>query len=145
MRYAIVCLSVASLLLPAWPAAAAGQTHADSVLEGSTARLQLGSLPAPLAPLDPLGPTLNAPGQRFLTSAEFERKMGAAVGIVSIGVLREGAGVTGPQQSPALAMYTRPSTSFTAATLGYALTPHSAVTDMVSAARTEGLGAPDSL
>jgi hypothetical protein len=101
MRHAIVCLITGGLLLAVLPAAAVAQSASDSVLGASTARLQLGSLPAPLAPLDPLGPTLNAPGQRFLTSAEFERKLGAAVGIVSIGVLREAASVTGPQQSGA--------------------------------------------
>ncbi len=130
--------------------ALAGQAGAQQelpvpVLAGTAAHLQLGALPGALTPLDPLGPTLNAPRQRFLSSAQFERKMGDAVGTVSIGVLREVASAAGAQQSPALAMYNRPSTSFTAATLGYALTSRSAVTAMVSAARTEGLGAPDSL
>ncbi|MYM40054.1 hypothetical protein [Duganella qianjiadongensis] len=146
MDKAIVRLGMGCLmLLPVLPAAGAEAEAGDSRLAASRARLQLGRLPVPLAALDPLGPTLNAPAQRFLTSAEFERRLGAAVGTVSIGVLREAASVTGPQQSPALAMYNRPSTSFTAATLGYALTPHASVTAMVSAARTEGLGAPDSL
>lgn len=148
MRYAMVGLLGAGLLLVVVPVAGAGQRASDVVLGTAHARLQLGDLSAPLTPLDPLdplGPTLNAPRQRLLSSAEFERKLGAAVGTISIGVLREAANLTGPQQSPALAMYNRPSTSFTAATLGYALTPHSAVTAMLSAARTEGLGAPESL
>ncbi len=151
MEYLLARITRAGWPLAVSCMALAGQAAAQQqqlplpVLAGTSAQLQLGALPGSLTPLDPLGPTLNAPRQRFLSSAQFERKMGAAVGTVSIGVLREVASAAGAQQSPAMAMYHRPSTSFTAATLGYALTSRSAVTAMVSLARTEGLGAPDSL
>jgi hypothetical protein len=52
-------------------------------------RLHFGALPDNLALLDPLGPMLNEHSRRFLSSAEFEKKIGRAVGIVTIGILRE--------------------------------------------------------
>ena len=46
-------------------------------------RLHFGPLPDNLALLDPLGPLLNEHGKRFLSSAEFERKMGRGTGILT--------------------------------------------------------------
>lgn len=108
-------------------------------------RLHFGALPDNLTLLDPLGPMLNEHSKRFLTSADFEKKMGRAVGILTIGVLRETGSVLGSQQSPALAMNTRPTTTFTSLSLGYALSSRSALMLMASYGRTEGIGNPDSL
>ncbi|MQA20181.1 hypothetical protein GEV01_11740 [Rugamonas sp. FT103W] len=108
-------------------------------------RLHFGALPDNLTLLDPLGPMLNEHSKRFLTSADFEKKMGRAVGILTIGVLRETGSALGSQQSPALAMNTRPTTTFTSLSLGYALSSRSALMLMASYGRTEGIGNPDSL
>ena len=109
-------------------------------------RLHFGALPDNLSLLDPLGPVLNERRRRYLTSAEFEKKTGRAVGILTIGLLREtGSMLGGGQPSTTLAMNTRPTTSFTSLSLGYALSPRSAVMAMASYGKTEGFGAPDSL
>ncbi|MBV6320095.1 hypothetical protein [Duganella violaceipulchra] len=108
-------------------------------------RLHFGALPDNLALLDPLGPMLNEHSKRFLTSADFEKKMGRAVGILTIGILRETGSALGSQQTPALAMNTRPTTTFTSLSLGYALSSRSALMLMASYGKTEGIGNPDSL
>ncbi len=108
-------------------------------------RLHFGALPDNLALLDPLGPMLNEHSKRFLTSADYEKKMGRAVGILTIGILRETGSALGSQQSPALAMNTRPTTTFTSLSLGYALSSRSALMLMASYGKTEGIGNPDSL
>lgn len=108
-------------------------------------RLHFGALPDNLALLDPLGPMLNEYSKRFLTSADFEKKMGRAVGILTIGILRETGSALGSQQTPALAMNTRPTTTFTSLSLGYALSSRSALMLMASYGKTEGIGNPDSL
>lgn len=109
-------------------------------------RLHFGALPDNLALLDPLGPVLNEGRRRYLTSAEFEKKTGRAVGILTIGLLREtGSMLGGGQPSTTLAMNTRPTTRFTSLSLGYALSARSAVMAMASYGKTEGFGTPDSL
>jgi hypothetical protein len=107
-------------------------------------RLHFGALPDDLSLLDPLGPILNEHGKRFLSSAEFEKKMGRAVGILTIGVLRETGSAPG-SHSLAMALATRATTSFTSLSLGYALSPYSSLVAMASYGKTEGLGSPDSL
>ena len=109
-------------------------------------RLHFGALPDNLALLDPLGPVLNEGRRRYLTSAEFEKKTGRAVGILTIGLLREtGSLLGGGQPSTTLAINTRPTTRFTSLSLGYALSARSAVMAMASYGKTEGFGTPDSL
>jgi hypothetical protein len=109
-------------------------------------RLHFGALPDNLALLDPLGPVLNERRRRYLTSAEFEKKTGRAVGILTIGLLREtGSVLGGGQPTNSLAMNTRPTTSFTSLSLGYALSARSSMMAMASYGKTEGFGAPDSL
>lgn len=121
-----------------------GAARYGAVFSGGP-RLHVGALPDNLALLDPLGPMLNEHSKRFLTSADFEKKMGRAVGILTVGILRETGSVLGSQQAPALAMNTRPTTTFTSASLGYALSSRSALMLMASYGRTEGIGNPDSL
>ena len=108
-------------------------------------RLHFGALPDNLSLLDPLGPMLNEHSKRFLSSAEFEKKIGRAVGIVTIGILRESGSALGTQQTPTLSSYVRPTTTFTSASLGYALSARSSLMAMASYGRTEGIGNPDSL
>jgi hypothetical protein len=108
-------------------------------------RLHFGALPDDLALLDPLGPVLNEHSKRFLSSAEFEQKIGRAVGILTIGILRESGTALGTQQTPTLSSYVRPTTTFTSASLGYALSARSSLMAMASYGRTEGIGSPDSL
>jgi hypothetical protein len=110
-----------------------------------TPRLHFGALPDNMGLLDPLGPMLNEHSKRFLSSAEFEKKMGRAIGILTIGVLRETGSVLGTQHSPALALNTRPTTTFTSLSLGYALSPRSSLMAMASYGKTDGIGSPDSL
>jgi hypothetical protein len=85
-------------------------------------RLRFGALPANMALLDPLGPLLNEHSKRFLSSAEFEKKMGRGTGIFTIGILREAGGVPGTQHSMSMVLNARPTTTFTSLSLGYALT-----------------------
>ncbi|MBJ7311750.1 hypothetical protein ACFOLJ_02185 [Rugamonas sp. CCM 8940] len=108
-------------------------------------RLRLGALSANGLRADPLG---LIPGERnklFLSSAEFEQKMGRAVGIVSFGMLRESGSLLGSQQTQALALKTSPTTVFTSVSVGYALSPNSSLVAMASSGRTAGFGNPDSL
>ncbi|MHA4870192.1 hypothetical protein ACXZ1M_21090 [Duganella sp. PWIR1] len=114
-------------------------------LVAGTPRLRFGALPDNLALLDPLGPMLNERGKRFLSSAEFERKMGRGTGILTIGMLREAGGAPGTQHSMAMMLNTRPTTTFTSLSLGYAMSPRSALMAMASYGRTAGIGSPDSL
>jgi hypothetical protein len=107
-------------------------------------RLRFGALPDNLSLLDPLGPVLNEHGKRFLSSAEFEKKMGRAVGLLTIGVLRETGAAPGTH-SLAMALNTRPTTTFTSLSLGYTLSPYSSLMAMASYGKTEGIGSPDSL
>lgn len=108
-------------------------------------RLRFGALPANLALLDPLGPMLNERSKRFLSSAEFEKKMGRGTGIFTIGILREAGGVPGSQHSMSMVLNTRPTTTFTSLSLGYALSPASSLMALASYGKTEGIGTPDSL
>ena len=109
-------------------------------------RLHFGALPENLSLLDPLGPLLNERGRRYLSSAEFEKKTGRAVGILTIGLLREtGSTLGGGQPGTSWGMNSRPTTKFTSLSLGYALTPRSSVVAMATYGKTEGFGAPDSL
>jgi hypothetical protein len=108
-------------------------------------RLHFGALPDNMSLLDPLGPMLNENSRRFLSSAEFDKKMGRAIGILTIGVLRETGSALGTQHSPALALTTRPTTTFTSLSLGYAMSARSSLMAMASYGKTEGIGNPDSL
>lgn len=109
-------------------------------------RLHFGALPENLSLLDPLGPLLNERSRRYLSSAEFEKKTGRAVGILTIGLLREtGSTLGGGQPGTSWGMNSRPTTKFTSLSLGYALTPRSSVMAMATYGKTDGFGAPDSL
>ncbi|NVM76604.1 hypothetical protein FHW83_002399 [Duganella sp. SG902] len=108
-------------------------------------RLHFGALPDNLALLDPLGPLLNEHSKRFLSSAEFEKKMGRGTGILTFGLLRESGGAPGTQHSMSMILNTRPTTRFTSLSLGYALSPTSSLMAMASYGKTEGIGTPDSL
>jgi len=108
-------------------------------------RLHFGALPENMSLLDPLGPMLNEYSRRILSSAEFEKKMGRAIGILTIGVLRETGSAPGTQHSLAMALVTRPTTSFTSLSLGYMLSPRSSLMAMASYGKTAGIGSPDSL
>ncbi|HWW72535.1 MAG TPA: hypothetical protein VN089_21545 [Duganella sp.] len=109
-------------------------------------RLHFGALPENLSLLDPLGPLLTERRRRYLTSAEFEKKTGRAVGILTIGLLREtGSMLGGGQPGTSWGVNSRPTTTFTSLSLGYSLTPRSSVMAMASYGKTDGFGAPDSL
>ena len=117
---------------------------ADSLHGDGAPRWHFGALPDNLSLLDPLGPVLNEHGKRFLSSAEFEKKMGRAIGLLTIGVLRETGAAPGTH-SLAMALNTRPTTTFTSLSLGYTLSPYSSLMAMASYGKTEGIGSPDSL
>ena len=107
-------------------------------------RLHFGALPENLSLLDPLGPLLNERSRRYLSSAEFEKKTGRAVGILTIGLLREtGSTLGGGQPGTSWGMNSRPTTKFTSLSLGYALTPRSSVMAMATYGKTDGFGAPE--
>ncbi|SFL81729.1 hypothetical protein [Rugamonas rubra] len=108
-------------------------------------RLRVGALSASSPRADPLGLLVGEHGKRFLSSAEFEQKMGRAVGIVSFGMLRESGSLLGSQQTQALALKTSPTTVFTSLSVGYALSPNSSLVAMASSGRTAGFGGADSL
>ncbi|PHV07547.1 hypothetical protein CSQ96_10160 [Janthinobacterium sp. BJB412] len=108
-------------------------------------RLRLGALSANGQRADPLGLIAGERNKLFLSSAEFEQKMGRAVGIVSFGVLRENGSLLGSQQTQALALKSSPTTVFTSVSVGYALSPNSSLVALASSGRTAGLGSPDSL
>jgi hypothetical protein len=122
-------------------------SHAGvSIVAGDGARLRFGALSGQGAVLtDPFGQAINDRSKRFLSSAEFEQKMGRAVGIVSVGVLRENGSMLGSQLVQALAFTTNPTTTFTSLSVGYALSPSSSLVAMASSGRTAGLGTTDSL
>jgi hypothetical protein len=122
-------------------------SHAGvSIVAGDGGRLRFGALSGQPAVLtDPFGQAINDRSKRFLSSAEFEQKMGRAVGIVSVGVLRENGSMLGSQLVQALAFSTNPTTTFTSLSVGYALSPSSSLVAMASSGRTAGLGATDSL
>lgn len=121
------------------------QRYAAFAAAESSTRLRFGTLPANLALIDPLGPLLNERSKRFLSSAEFEKKMGRGTSIVTFGILREAGGAPGTQHSLSMILNSRPTTTFTSLSLGYALTPNSSLMGLLSYGRTEGIGAPDSL
>jgi len=83
--------------------------------------------------------------ERVLTSADFEKKMGRAIGMLTIGVLREKGSAPGTQHSLAMARDTRATTNFTSLSFGYMLSPRNSLTAMASYGRTAGIGSPDSL
>lgn len=122
-------------------------SHAGvSIVAGDGGRLRFGALSGQgIVLADPFGQAINDRSKRFLSSAEFEQKMGRAVGIVSVGVLRENGSMLGSQLVQALAFTTNPTTTFTSLSVGYALSPSSSLVAMASSGRTAGLGATDSL
>ncbi|MBV7536107.1 hypothetical protein KW842_10055 [Duganella sp. sic0402] len=97
-----------------------------------------------LTPPDLLGPLLNARGQRYLTGAEFEQKVGRASGMLAFGVLREAGGGAG-MQSMSMLLNARPAMRFTSVSLGYALSPQGALMVMASQGKAESPGSPDGL
>lgn len=121
-------------------------SHAGiSFAAGNGARLRIGALSGRTLPADPFGQAVNDYGKRFLSSAEFEQKLGRAVGIVGLGILRESGSMLGSQLGQALATNTSPTTTFTSLSAGYALTPSSSLVAMASYGRTAGFGGTDSL
>lgn len=112
---------------------------------GGNSRLRFGALSETASRTTVPGTVLDEHKQRMLTSGEFEQKMGRAVGIVSVGLLRENGSLLGSQQGQALALNASPLTTFTAVSAGYALSPDSSLVAMASAGRTAGFGNNDSL
>lgn len=108
-------------------------------------RLRFGALSETAGRAQLPGTAFDEHKQRMLTSGEFEQKMGRAVGIVSVGLLRENGSLLGSQQGRALALNASPLTTFTAVSAGYALSPDSSLVAMASAGRTAGFGNSDSL
>lgn len=94
---------------------------------------------------EPFGANFIEHGRRFLSSAEFEQKMGRAVGIVSVGMLRESGALLGNVQGRAVALNVSPTTTFTSVSAGYALTEGSSLVAMATSGRTAGFGSADSL
>lgn len=88
-------------------------------------------------------PLLGERNRRYSSIAEFEAHMGKAVGAVTMGVLREKG--PGAERNTALAFRARPTTAFTSLSMGYAVTPRSAVMAMATYGKTDGYGSPDSL
>lgn len=111
-----------------------------SFAAGGNSRLRFGTLE-----VDPHGASFNDHGKRFLSSAEFEQKLGRAVGIISVGVLRDVGAMVGSEHGLAMALNARPTTTFTALSAGFALTPTSSLVAMASYGRTAGFGTADSL
>ena len=113
--------------------------------ERQSALASVPSLPLPLPPqLDQPGPLLASRGQRYLSSAEFEQKIGRGTGILRLGLLREAGGAPG-MQSMSMLLNTGPTTRFTSLSLGYALSSRDALVAMASYGKTAGIGSPDSL
>lgn len=116
-------------------------SHAGiSFVVGSGSRFRFGALSENGAAVEPMGPSFNEHNKRFLSSAEFEQKMGRAVGILTVGMLRETGSMLGSQQSQALALHATPTTTFTSASVGYALSPRSALVAMASYGKTAAFG-----
>lgn len=113
-------------------------------VSGNT-RLRFGALSETAGRPQLPGTAFDEHKQRMLTSGEFEQKMGRAVGIVSVGLLRENGSLLGSQQGQALALNASPLTTFTAVSAGYALSPDSSLVAMASSGRTAGFGNSDSL
>jgi hypothetical protein len=113
---------------------------------GAAASDPFGSQPAshPIKKPTPVAVLFEA-DDRVLTSADFEKKMGRAIGILTIGVLRETGAAPGTQHSLAMARDTRPTTSFTSLSFGYMISPLNSVAAMASYGKTDGIGSPDSL
>jgi hypothetical protein len=89
-------------------------------------------------------PTMTPYAKRSLVSAEIEQRMGRAVGVFSLGMLRESGSVLGGAQGSALAFNAAARTSFASFSLGYALTPRLSLVGMGSAGRTAGFRNADS-
>jgi hypothetical protein len=121
-------------------------SHAGvSFAMGRGARLRFGAVSESGVTTELFGPTFNERNKRFLSSAEFEQKLGRAVGIVSVGVLRENGSMLGSVQGQAFALNASPTTTFTSISAGYALSPSSSLVAMASYGRTAGFGNADSL
>lgn len=113
-------------------------------VQASGPLLRLGASDHRLVP-EPFWLPTSERNKRFLTSAEFEQKIGRAVGIVTVGILRENGVTLGNQQGLALALNASPTTTFTSLSAGYALTNDSAVLATVSSGRTAGFSTTDGL
>lgn len=116
-----------------------------SMALGGGRQLRFSAVAGNAVGIEKLGPALNDHGKRFLSSAEFEQKVGRAVGILTVGMLREVGSMLGSQQGGALALNVRPTTTFTSASAGYALSSDSSLLAMASYSKTEGFGSTDSL
>ena len=108
-------------------------------------RLRLGLVQEERSARDWFSPNFNERNKRFLNSADFEQKVGRAVGIVSIGVLRESGLVLGSVQGRTLALNANPTTTFTSISAGYSLGSNSSLLLTASSGRTAGFGTADSL
>lgn len=106
--------------------------------------LRLGASDQRLVP-EPFWMPTSERNKRFLTSAEFEQKIGRAVGIVTVGILRENGVTLGNQQGLALTLNASPTTTFTSLSAGYALTNDTALLATVSSGRTAGFSSTDGL
>jgi hypothetical protein len=113
-------------------------------VQNSGPLLRLGTSDNPLVP-EPFWMLTSERNKRFLTSAEFEQKMGRAVGIVTVGILREDGVTLGNQQGLALTLNASPTTTFTSLSAGYALTRDSAILATASTGRTAGFSTTDGL
>ena len=115
-----------------------------SMAVGEHSRLRLGLLYEGATGSDVL-PTLSPYARRTLVSAELEQRVGRAVGVLSVGMLRESGSLLGSLQGSALALNTAARTSFASFSLGYALAPQLSLVGMASAGHTAGFRNADSL
>jgi hypothetical protein len=123
-----------------------GATHGGVSLPiGADARLRVGVLTQGAAMPDVAWQTLSPVGRRQLLSTEYERRSARAVGIVSIGVMRESGSLLGSVQGDALALNATPRTAFIALSGGYTVTPRLTLVGMAAAGHTGGFNNVDSL
>ncbi|MGV7210434.1 hypothetical protein ACLB1G_21580 [Oxalobacteraceae bacterium A2-2] len=126
------------------PALVRRDSSAISLYMGHGSRFKLGSA-SYSGNEEWLEPMVKQRSKRYLSSAEFEQKVGRAVGSLTVGMLREKGATAGSQQTQLMALSARSTTTFTSASAGYALTPETRFMATASYGKTEGLGGGDSL
>jgi hypothetical protein len=120
-------------------------TAGISVAMARDSRLRFGAALESSTGRDWFSPNFNERNKRYLNSAEFEQKVGRAVGTISVGVLRESGLMLGSLQGRTLGLNANPTTTFTSISAGYALGSNSSLLLRASSGRTAGFGAADSL